>query len=204
MASRSIGFAVLGLQIGRKKAHPWRDSRASTGVVPSVAGAWAGEAGWGRLGKTGCLLETMDSVYPLPSYPSCPASQDPRKDEDPDPQPCLCWTWWRLQCSLVYSSSSFSGLEPRCPSRARGLGTSWGWRKKKEGALTGVWLRKGIGPGCKVILGPCLTVIFLSIPTLTCGQLGELYLEPPGSHGLQRGGLVFSPSASTFRLSQSV
>lgn len=146
----------------------------------------------------------MDSALPLPSYPSRPDSQDPRKEGDPAPQPCLCWTWWRLQCSLVYSSSSFSGLEPGCPSRARGLGTSWGWRKKKEGALAGVWLRKGIGPRCEVILGPCLTAIFLSILALTCEQLGKLYLEPPGSRGLRRGSLVFSPSASTFRPSQRV
>lgn len=50
MASRSVGFAVLGLQIGGKKAHPWRDSRASTGCC-----AWCGRnLGWeGRLGQTG-------------------------------------------------------------------------------------------------------------------------------------------------------
>lgn len=154
------------------------------GAVPGVAEAWAGEAGGARLGKAGCWLGVWTLHAPFPSYPSRPAPQDPRRGGTQLHGP-TCAGRWRLQHSLVYSSSSFSGLEPGCPSRARGLGTSGevgGW-KEEEGPLTGVWLRKGIGPGFEAILEPCLTATFLSIPALTCGQVSELQPEPPGSHG---------------------
>lgn len=49
---------------------------------------------------------------------------------------------------------------------------------EEEGALAGVWLRKGIGPVCKATPRPCLTATFLSVSALTCCQVGELHPEP--------------------------
>lgn len=76
---------------------------------------------------------------------------------------------------LVWSLGACAGLGP------------WDCGVGEEGALAGVWLRKGLGPGCEAIPGPCLATAFLSIHDSEWGS----------PHGRPGGDLVLKPSAST-------
>lgn len=120
--------------------------------------------GWG--GRRGQTRGCGSAHTPLPGYPSRPASQD-QEGREPPHGPAGAGHGGGRSGGLFVLHLVFLVWSP-VPKLGQGPGKQWGWGTEEEGALAGVWLRKGIGPGCTTIPGPCLAATFWSGSALTC------------------------------------